>query len=103
MDSEKLIAQPVECANNRIDGFSPQHVLHALFHFTGSLVGERYSQDSVRRHLFLRNQPGNAIDQHCRFPAARTRGDQKWSIRRRNRLFLPWIQLRKIIRNVIQV
>ena len=64
----------------------------AAAHLAGCLVRERHRENAVRRDILDLHQPSNAMREHARLAAARTRKHERRRQRRRHRSALLIIQ-----------
>ncbi len=73
-------------------GLDTEHLLDAVAHFGGGLVGEGHRQNAVRRGILDLDQPGNAVHQHAGFTGAGTGQHQLAAHTRGNSLALGIIK-----------
>ncbi len=68
--AQQAMGQAVEGADPHALRALAEHLLDALAHLGRGLVGESDRQHAVRRGVFHRHQPGDAVHQHAGFAGA---------------------------------
>ena len=82
----------MEGTHRHISGGLADHLVQAIAHLGGGLVGEGHGKDLPRGDTLVLDQPGDAVRDHPRLPRAGTREHEQWAGSRGHRASLRLVQ-----------